>query len=810
MNIFKIFKGTSFLFLSSFISCYSSHGMDLEETSKKTCQTIALYQRPLLEKIKAAYEEKALKFLKGEEVPSLEYRVLVAPLLKAMNYDQTLAEFQGFLKSKGVILRSELDRFSGVKKGRIGKYDVMTTHVKRNSFFRCNGKNNTLEQRSLDDPNHLLRSFPIDLPQDYKFLHLEVLDRNHLILKIAQNIPGYKKAIQKEKLLSIDIETGHLNPFVDEELSFVDSYHIYKKSPQKILVAFEGKEKPEDSETASRCKWVLYDLEKGTRSVVGDFSKNPGNITFDAEDLPLFTTLIRLEEEQVVSRIKVVGPKWTVDPIYSLGKEIYNKRRLQGVDTEGNIYLSIREDGLDRWTPVKRTQKGPFASEGPLALSETGDVKKFCADKAEDGNHFCLYELRENGRKTFKFQSDNLSLHQEFEKELENLQKKYPGELCPVSMENISTDSPVFGLILAQRQSHRPLSYIIIYSHFGENEAKQCMFTPVTSSNFLLERLREVEPVMIPARNGLLMPAFITPSNPNMNFGSKAPLFVHIHGGPHAKDKLVEFDILSHFIASHGYAVLKLNYPGSTGSGLRYEKLSDGRWDETPRFILEAIDWMIKERGIDPERVAVGGISFGAAMSVNMAVRFPEKIKFAVACNGAYDYEQVILEAIGYHESQTVGKTTLQKYVKTCHPEEEAILQVGGDPRILEQKKSLYEKSVYPHLSRVECPILLLAGLEDNNCLPRQSINLAKALVQAEKKVQLITFEGRGHGLENIKPQKGESVGTYSFSAWNTAGAFTMEALNKVFGTPYEPVARNFSEALGQQGIKIELSHNWA
>ncbi len=803
MNFFKIFKGTSLLFLSSFISCYSVQGMDLEETSKNPCQAIVPYQKSPLEKVREAYEQKALKFLRGEEDSSLEYRLLVAPILQEIK----LAEYQTFLKSKGVILRSELDDRSVTKRDRLGKYEVMTTLVEKNSLFWCNGKNKTIEQRSLDDLNHILKSFPVDLPPDYKFSELEVLDQTHLILTIGQSVPGEKKGVQKEKIFRVDLETGHLKPFVDEDLSFVWSYDIYKKTPQKILVKFSGKEKLEASENPSRCKWVLYDLEKETRSVVGDFSKNPGEITFDDEDRPLFATLYQSHEEQTVSRITTTGPTWTVETIYSLGKEIYDKRRLQAVDKEGNIYLSVRGEGLDRWTPLKRTQKGPFASEAPLDLSETGDIKDFFVHQDEDGNHSVVYTLRDGGQKILKIQSES-PIFQKIKEAVENLQTKYPGELGGVSCENFLKESPVLGLILAQRQSHRPLSYIINYFRPGEEEVTQRVFNPGASS-FNVERLREVEPVMIPARDGFLMPAFITPSNPNMNFGNKPPLFVHIHGGPHAKDKLFEFDILSHFIASHGYAVLKVNYPGSTGSGLAYEKLSDGRWDETPGFILEAIDWMIKERGVDSERVAVGGVSFGATMSVNMAARFPERIKFAVACNGAYDYEKTVLEAVGYHEDQTVGRTTTPKYVKSCHEAEDTILQVGGDPRIPEQKKILNGKSVYPHLSKVECPILLLAGLEDNNCFPSQSIDLAKALVQVKKKVQLVTFEGRGHGLENVKLQKGESVGGYSFSAWNAAGAFTMKALNKVFGTPYEPAARNFSEALGQQGIKIELSHNW-
>ncbi|HQS83847.1 MAG TPA: alpha/beta fold hydrolase [Alphaproteobacteria bacterium] len=482
---------------------------------------------------------------------------------------------------------------------------------------------------------------------------------------------------------------------------------------------------------------------------------------------------------------------------------MYDKRRLHNITETGDICFSARGEDLDlnRWTPIKRIQKGAFSSEGPLLPDETGDIKHLYVHTHTDGQDVVFYEVRDGGQRTLKC-STNSKPYEHFKAFLERVQKEYSGEFSFVDLESMLHNPQEGGIILSRRQSHRPLEYFIVSFSQESKTPKLSIFSSKTSLNFPLERFREVESVMIPTRAGFEMPAFITPPNLKVTMGGqKPPLFVYIHGGPHAKDKLHELDALSQLVASSGYFVLKINYPGSTGSGLAYEKLSDGKWDETPSFIMQAIEWVIKEKGVDPDRIAVGGVSFGATMAVNMAARFPGQIKFAVACNGTYNYPKTVLEAIGHN----VG----QKHVKSVHEGESTILQLGGDPRIPEQKELLNKKSVYPHLSKVKGRILLLAGLEDNNCIPSQSIELARALARAQKSVRLITFEGRGHSLENVKPQKGEENGAYSFSAWNAVGAFTMKELSRLFGTPYEPVESDFSEKMPEWGIKIALSNRW-
>ncbi|MBS0186140.1 MAG: S9 family peptidase [Proteobacteria bacterium] len=797
----RIFKKRYVLFLASFLSCFSLFAM--EENSQDLGSKALVHYKGSKEEepfvrlsIARDFSINLRRTLLGHFFKpnlTLEYRLLIGPYLRKLEHDYNLEIFRTFLKTKGVILRSELDDRSVTKQGRIEKDDVMLLSSDSENFYWCNGTTKCIELRSTKTPEQTLRVFPIPLDENYKFLDLTHFDKTNLIIEVAKSF-SKRKSYQESKVCILDTTTGAVKYITDKEFPFVDSLYGYKTRPDTLFVAFQKKGDP------FQIKWQVYNLRDNTHSVVGEFSKHPGDLFFDREDHPFFSILIRPHGEQVISRV-TEGSKWTVIPLFSFGKDMYDQRRVMGVSTtNGNIYFTAREKDIDRWTAIERTQKGPFSSEKPLFPDEIGDIKNFLVHTHIDGENVILYEVRNGGQKTLKCNTKSKAFTH-LSQILDSVQREYSGEFSFVEIESIFENPKKQGLILSRRQAHRPIEYFIMAFSETLGKVTPSIFRPKTSLKFPLERFRDVQSVIIPTKEGLKMPAFITSPNPNVTFGKKPPLFVHIHGGPHAKDKLHDLDALSQLVASSGFCVLKINYPGSTGSGWAYEKMSDGKWDQTPGFIMQAIEWMIANKGIDPDRIAVGGISFGATMAVNMAARFPDSIKFAVACNGTYHYANTVFEAIGHNVSG--------KQVKSCHDPEDTIIQLGGDPRIPEQKELLRSKSVYPHLSKVRAPILLLAGLEDNNCIPSQSHDLAKVLSQAGKSVQLITFEGRGHSLENVKPQKGEGLQDYSFSAWNAVGAYTMEALHNRFGTLYEPVESNFYERMREQGIKIALSHNW-
>ena len=196
-------------------------------------------------------------------------------------------------------------------------------------------------------------------------------------------------------------------------------------------------------------------------------------------------------------------------------------------------------------------------------------------------------------------------------------------------------------------------------------------------------------------------------------------------------------------------------------------------------YLVDAIDWAIETQAVDPKRIIVGGVSAGAVLSIDLAARFPGKVQLAIAINGVYDYAGMVQEAIEG---------------KNIHSADDTIKQSGGDPRIPEQRTELLRKSPSAIVGNIQCPVMIIAGTKDNNCLPHHSENLAKKMQGAGKALQYFTFEEAGHSLERktelAKTATATSVEVETavdYSAWQVVSEIRMPAIASIAGIQIEP-----------------------
>ncbi len=167
--------------------------------------------------------------------------------------------------------------------------------------------------------------------------------------------------------------------------------------------------------------------------------------------------------------------------------------------------------------------------------------------------------------------------------------------------------------------------------------------TPIFSRELNIPRINKLnfsKPVFleIPAMDGTIMPGYLTlPNGFLKDQPLNHPVFMYIHGGPHARDTSSKIDPMVHFLASRKMAVLQVNYPGSTGFGKAYQHASDGHWDKVIKYIHDARDWLVKEMIANPEKIAIGGTSFGAYATVASLQRYPLDYECGIAVNGIYN-----------------------------------------------------------------------------------------------------------------------------------------------------------------------------
>ena len=212
--------------------------------------------------------------------------------------------------------------------------------------------------------------------------------------------------------------------------------------------------------------------------------------------------------------------------------------------------------------------------------------------------------------------------------------------------------------------------------------------------------------------------------------GQTAPMIVIPHGGPHARDSW-GFDPDTHIFSQAGYAVLKVNFRGSTGYGKEFTKLGFGEWGaDTQQDIIEATEWAIDEGIADAKKIGIYGGSFGGYSAAMAPMLRPDLYKSSVAYIGVFDLEML------YDEGDIRSIKWGGKYLDKT---------LGTDPEKIKAMSPVLQAE------KLEAPIIIVSGEDDQRAPVEHAYALAEALEQAGKEHELIIVSKEGHGFR--KPE---------------------------------------------------------
>ncbi|MBW3623713.1 MAG: S9 family peptidase [Armatimonadetes bacterium] len=213
--------------------------------------------------------------------------------------------------------------------------------------------------------------------------------------------------------------------------------------------------------------------------------------------------------------------------------------------------------------------------------------------------------------------------------------------------------------------------------------------------------------------------------------GEKPPLVVMSHGGPTAAAG-AGLNLGHQYFTSRGFAVLDVNYGGSTGYGRAYRERLKGLWgivdvDDCANGALSLV-----ERGeVDGDRLAIVGGSAGGYTTL-AALAFRDVFKAGASHFGVSDLEALAQETHKFESRYLDGL-------------------IGPYP----ERRDLYiERSPIHHADRLSCPVIFFQGLEDAIVPPNQAERMVEALRRKGIPVAYVPFEGEQHGFrkaENIK-----------------------------------------------------------
>jgi dipeptidyl aminopeptidase/acylaminoacyl peptidase len=424
-------------------------------------------------------------------------------------------------------------------------------------------------------------------------------------------------------------------------------------------------------------------------------------------------------------------------------------------DHDGNIRIASTTDGVNTSILYRDTEKDTFQnvmttnfkeSFGPLFF--TFDNKNIYAvsNLGRDKTAIVEYDIANKKEVSVLYERDDVDVsgmdysrlrkvpteifyitwkleHKFLDKETEDLytklQKKLPGyEVTVVS--NDKTEE----VFTVSTSSDRTRGSFYFYEKKSDKLTKLADRSP-----WLKEKdMAEMKPIEYKSRDGLTIHGYLT--LPKDKEAKNLPVVVNPHGGPWARD-MWRFNSEIQFLANRGYAVLQMNFRGSTGYGRKFWEISFKAWGKTMQDdISDGVKWLISQGIADPKRVAIYGGSYGGYATLAGLAFTPE----LYACGVDY-----------------VGVSNLFTFMNTIPPYWKPYLDMFHEMVGDTQKDSALLASASPvfHVDNIKAPLLVAQGAKD----PRVNLNESNQIVDALKKkgidVPYLVKENEGHGFRN-------------------------------------------------------------
>jgi dipeptidyl aminopeptidase/acylaminoacyl peptidase len=247
--------------------------------------------------------------------------------------------------------------------------------------------------------------------------------------------------------------------------------------------------------------------------------------------------------------------------------------------------------------------------------------------------------------------------------------------------------------------------------------------------------LAQMYPQEIKARDGLTLVSYLTlPKAVNADGSGKAskpvPLVLLVHGGPWARDGY-GYNSYHQWLANRGYAVLSVNYRGSTGFGKNFISAGDLQWGRKMHDdLLDAVQWAVKSDVTTADKVAIMGGSYGGYATLAGLTFTPTTFACGVDIVGPSNLFTLLQTIPPYWEA---GK---QQFYKRM-----------GDPTTDDGKALLKERSPLNFAGDIQRPLLIGQGANDPRVNVAESDQIVAAMAAKKIPVTYVVFPDEGHGF---------------------------------------------------------------
>ncbi|MBA3648016.1 MAG: S9 family peptidase [Chitinophagales bacterium] len=509
-----------------------------------------------------------------------------------------------------------------------------------------------------------------------------------------------------------------------------ENYHLYS-------VSVLGKEERELTPFEGIRVEIIDDLEENEEEVIIGMNKRNPEI-FDAFRLNIHTGEYHLEAENPGN---VTG--WMTDH-------------------NGEIRIALATDGVNQSILYRETNTTPFRILITTHFRETLEPLFFTFDNkglyalsnlGRDKAAIVLFDLDEGVEKKVLFRHDEVDLsgltysrkrmvltsysfvdwkHSEIflDHAIEAIHKRIEKDI-PDDEIMLTSQNKEETRFLVRTHSDRTLGAYYLYDVPTDKLELLAEVSPWLRK----DELSVMQPVSFTSGDRLTIHGYLTlplESEENIDAGyhKNLPVIINPHGGPWVRDRW-GFNPEVQFLANRGYAVLQINYRGSTGYGRKFWEASFKEWGKKMQDDLtDGVKWIIEQGIADAKRIAIYGGSYGGYATLAGLAFTPD----LYACG--IDY---------------VGVSNLFTFMNTIppywKPYLEMMYEMVGNP--VTEQELLHSSSPVFHVEKIKAPLLVAQGKND----PRVNINESNQIVEALRKkgveVEYLVKENEGHGFHN-------------------------------------------------------------
>ena len=241
-------------------------------------------------------------------------------------------------------------------------------------------------------------------------------------------------------------------------------------------------------------------------------------------------------------------------------------------------------------------------------------------------------------------------------------------------------------------------------------------------------KLAPTKGMVIPARDGMKLVSYLT--LPLEVEPRNLPMVLLVHGGPWYRDYW-GFDPEVQTLANRGYAVLQVNFRGSSGFGLKYMNAGTGGWcnGSMQQDLVDAVKWAASEGIADPKRIAIMGGSYGGYATLCGIVYHPDLFVAAVDTVGPSDVGYLLKSFPAY------WKPVKKRWIR----------RIGVDA----ENDEVNNRRISPlyHVDKIKVPLFIAHGANDPRVKQEASDRIVAALREKKLPVTYVVYPDEGHGF---------------------------------------------------------------